>query len=149
MLVEAEAVRVFNRQSFEFVIISHLMAGGHFVSTNWYGLAVDLNSSDGVDKPVKFKEILWWWLDFNTGLRYENIINLIFILGILILLIFLDSFLFGFDEDFIGLADKHSTELVNIIAVFFLYFGELGKVKIASAAPIKSLSWELITSFKI
>ena len=125
------------------------MAGGHFVGSDWDGLAVDLDSSDGVDKSVKLKEVLWWWLNFNTGLRYKDIIDLIFVFSVLILSIFLDSFLFGFDEDFIRLTDKHSSELVNIIAVFLLYFGELGKVKIASAAPIKSLSWELITSFKI
>ena len=149
MLIKAKTIGIFNRQSLKFIIISHFMAWSHFVGTNWYGLTINLNSSNCIHQSIQFKEILWWRFDLNTGFRYKNIFNFFFISFILISLIFLYCFLFSFYENFIWLTNEHSTELINIIAIFLFYLCKLGKIKIASTAPVKCLSWEFITSFKI
>ena len=126
------------------------MAGGHFIGSDGDGLAVNFDSTNGVDKSIEFKEILWWWFDFYTWFRNKWIINFIFLILILILILVLSNLLFfSFNEDFIRLSNKHSTEVINLIRKFRLYFRKFSKIKISPTAPVKTLHWELITSFKI
>jgi len=68
VLIECKTVRVFDRESFELIVISHLVRRCHLVGTDWDGLAVNLDSSDCIDESIKFQEVLWRWFDFDTGL---------------------------------------------------------------------------------
>ena len=126
------------------------MRWGHFVGADGNGLAVDLNSPDGVDQPVQLEEVLWWGLHLDAALRDERVVNLIFVIGVVLnLLWFSVFFLLGLNEHFIRLSNKHSTELINLITIFFLYVSEFSKVKISSTAPVKSFPWEFIASLEV
>ena len=57
--------------------------------------------------------------------------------------------LFGLDEDLIRLSNKHSTELINLITIFFLYVSEFSEVKIGATAPVKSLPRELVAALEV
>ena len=122
----------------------------HFIGADWDGLAVYLNSSDGVDQSVQLEEVLWWGLHLNAALRDEWIVNLIFVIRILLcLFLFLVFLYFSLNENFIRLSNKHSTELINLITIFFLYVSEFSEVKIGAAAPVKSLPWELVAALEV
>jgi len=126
------------------------MRWSHFIRTDWDGLAVDLDGSDGVNQSIKLQEWLWWWFDLNTALGDKWIFDLVFI--ILIVLNFCRFsiiFCFGIYENFIWLSNKHSTELINLITIFCLYISEFSEVKIGSTAPVKSFSGELIASLEV
>ena len=122
----------------------------HFIRSNWDGLAVDLDGSNGVDQSVKLQEILWWRLDLDTALGDQRVINLILILCLVLHLFLLSLFfLLGLNENFIWLSNKHSTELINLITIFFLYVSEFSEVKIGAAAPVKSLPRELVAALEV
>ena len=126
------------------------MRRGHFIGTNWDGLAVDLDGPDGVDQSVQLEEVLWWGLDLDTALRDEWIVNLIFVIWVfLCLLLFLVFLYFSLNENFIRLSNKHSTELINLITIFFLYVSEFSEVKISATAPVKSFSGEFVAAFEV
>ena len=122
----------------------------HFISTDWDGLAVHLDGPDGVDQSVQFEEVLWWGLDLDTALRDEWVINLIFVIWVVLNWFWFSIFLlFGLNEDFIRLSNKHTTELINLITIFFLYVSEFSEVKISATAPVKSFSGEFVASFEV
>ena len=122
----------------------------HFISTDWDGLAVHLDGPDGVDQSVQLEEVLWWGLDLDTALRDEWIVNLIFVFCVVLNWFWFSIFLlFGLNEDFIRLSNKHSTELINLITIFFLYVSEFSEVKIGTTAPVKGFSGEFVAPFEV
>ena len=58
-------------------------------------------------------------------------------------------FLLSLNENFIRLSNKHTTELINLITIFFLYVSEFSEVKIGAAAPVKSLPRELVAALEV
>ena len=126
------------------------MRRSHFIGADGDGLAVDLDGPDGVDQPVQLEEVLWWGLHLDAALGDQWVVNLIFVLGVVLnLLWFSVFFLLGLNEHFIRLSNKHSTELINLITIFFLYVSEFGEVKIGAAAPVKSLPRELVAPLEV
>jgi len=93
---------------------------------------------------------LWWWFDLNTALGDEWIFDLVFIILIVLNLFWFSIFFcFGIYENLIWLSNKHSTELINLITIFFLYISEFSEVKIGTAAPVKSFSGEFIAALEV
>ena len=75
---------------------------------------------------------------------------MILVIGVVLNLLWFSVFLLlGLNEHFIRLSNKHSTELINLITIFFLYVSEFGEVKIGAAAPVKSLPWELVAPLEV
>ena len=108
------------------------------------------NGPDCVDQSVQLEEVLWWGLHFDTGLGDEWIVNLIFVIRVVLNWLWFSIFLlFGLNEDLIRLSNKHSTELINLITIFFLYVSEFSEVKIGAAAPVKSLPRELVAALEV
>ena len=126
------------------------MRRSHFIRTDWDGLAVDLDGSYGIDESVQLEEVLRRRFYLDAALGDERVINLVLIiLGFLLLFLLGIFFLFGLNEDFIRLSNKHSTELINLITIFFLYVSEFSEVKIGAAAPVKSLPRELVAALEV
>lgn len=150
MLIKTKIIAIFNCQSFKFIIISHFMAWSHFISTNWNGLTINFYSSNCINQSIQLKKILWRRFNLNTGFRNKWIFNFIlFIIYLILIVSILDNFLFSFYENFIWLSNKHPTELIDIATISFFNLCKFGKIKINSTTPIKCLSWEFVTSFKI
>ena len=126
------------------------MRRSHFIGADGNGLAVDLDGPDGVDQPVQLEEILWWGFHLDAALGDEWVVYLFSLvwvfLGLFLLRVFL---LLGLNEHFIRLSNKHSTELINLITIFFLYVSEFSEVKIGAAAPVKSLPGKLVAALEV
>ena len=126
------------------------MRWSHFIGPDGNCLTIDLNGPDSIDQSVQFQEVLWWGLHFHTGLGDEWVVNLIFVIRVVLNWLWFSIFLLlGLNEDFVRLSNKHSTELINLITIFFLYVSEFSEVKIGSTAPVKSLPWELVAALEV